>query len=113
MREVATPVDGNATLLTASTMGPGNGEGEHPNARAKEAGTVNLDPHSGGPTLPVRALPDGWLLFDDGVVVVASKPAGVSVSAPERQSNADLLARLRASCGRRWTPSSTTSRSRR
>lgn len=46
--------------------------------------------------LPPWPLPPGWLLHDDGDVVVACKPAGVSVTAPERGAANDLTARVRA-----------------
>lgn len=41
------------------------------------------------------ALPDGWLLHDDGDVVVACKPVGVSVAVTEPGSKHDLTARVR------------------
>ena len=46
--------------------------------------------------LPPWPLPPGWLLHDDGELVVASKPAGVSIAAPERGATHDLTARVRA-----------------
>ncbi|MFW5740460.1 MAG: hypothetical protein ACOC1F_08845, partial [Myxococcota bacterium] len=46
--------------------------------------------------LPVLPLPPSWLLHDDGDLVVACKPEGVSVSASDGAVKHDLMARVRA-----------------